>query len=178
MQKQTPSKASCKDIEEDLVLYLYGESAGIDQKSLEGHLADCAPCRKFLKELRAIVPLTLKSDEPSEKFWSLYSREMHQKLAAAEQHSGWRGNFISFFRLWPVPALAAAVVVILVVALSFTEGIWRSREPAPEPQTPVQTQLAANNLEFFKNMDLLDSMELLEQIGGKDNAYKDSRNGV
>ncbi len=165
MRKDSSEERACKKFERDVVFYGYGESTGENRKRIESHLADCGDCRRFLEQLRAILSLTSQPDNPPEAFWERYSREMRAKLAVTERTTPWRDILFSLFRLWPVPALAAALVLILVLALTFSETVWRPRQNLPVGDDRwVQIHPVADNLEFFKTMDLLDSMDLLEAV--------------
>jgi hypothetical protein len=154
----------CKDLDQDLVLYYYGECAEKERKRIETHLQGCVLCRRFLEDLRALLPLTEKPDEPPQAFWESYSREMRKKLAAAEQRGAWWRSLPGFLRPWPVPAMATALILLLAVTLTFTRGLWRSQDLPPEEQALLETLPNAENLEFFKAMDFLDSMDLLEAV--------------
>ena len=155
-------KGSCREFEQDLVLYHYEESTGTEHHRLEAHLEGCASCRGFLEDLRRVTSLTVKTDEPAQVFWESYSREMRRKLAALEEESLWWSTFFSFLRHWPVPALAVALVFILAVTLTFTKGLWHSQHQPAEEKALVEVQPIAENLDFFKALDFLDSLEFLE----------------
>ncbi len=171
MQKENSVKGTCKDIEENLVLYHYGECAGKDRNKVEAHLVVCVSCRRFLDKLRTIPPLTVKPDEPPKAFWDSYSREMRQKLAAVEERASWRSGVFSHFRPWSVPTVAAALVLLLVVALTFTRGIWQPQQPLSKEEPLVQMQPVAENLEFFETVDLLDSIDLLETLDARTSGH-------
>jgi hypothetical protein len=61
------------------------------------------------------------------------------------------------------------LVLILALTLTFTKGAWRAREFPPEEEALLEIMPMAENLEFFKTMELLDSMDLLEIGGGPAN---------
>lgn len=157
----------CKEFEQDLVLYYYRECEENRRSKVESHLQSCACCRHFLEELRGLLPMTVKPDEPPQAFWESYSQEIHRRLAAAEQKDAWWKGLVSVFRPWPVPALATATVLILVVALTFTKGIWRLNQPPAEEKAFLEVVSVADNLDFFNAMDFLDSMDLLETLEGR-----------
>ncbi|TMA56359.1 MAG: zf-HC2 domain-containing protein [Deltaproteobacteria bacterium] len=54
----------CKELEENLVLFHYGDLADTERDALQVHLGSCAGCADYLKELTALLPLTIKTDEP------------------------------------------------------------------------------------------------------------------
>lgn len=164
-RKELPLVA-CKDFEQDLVLYYYGECVETERNRVETHIDGCAPCRHFLKELRTLLPLTAKPDKPPQAFWEGYSREMRRKLAAVGPKGPWWRGFFSFLRPWPVPALAAALVLVLALTFTFTKGMWRSEEQLSEEEAVLEILPMAENLEFFKTMDLIESMELIEALEG------------
>ena len=45
----------CKELEEDLVLYYYGEIADDEKRRIDQHLGDCAGCGRFLEDLTSIA---------------------------------------------------------------------------------------------------------------------------
>jgi predicted anti-sigma-YlaC factor YlaD len=151
---------ACKEFEQDLVLYHYGDCVGADKQRVESHLERCDACRDFLQELKAFLPSTLAVDEPPSSFWQDYSREMRIKLAAADEKPNWMRALASFFRPWPIPALAAAAIV--TIGLTMTVGHFRWSADMPSGSDEYVEM--ASNADFFKSMDLLDSMDLLESI--------------
>lgn len=157
---------SCKEFEEDLVLYYYGECGPAERGRIEKHLGDCRACKGFLADLGRLLPLTIKPDEPPQLFWQNYSREMRTKLASVEQKNPWWSALTLPFRPWPVPAVATALVLILALTLTFGKRIWRPQDLPPEEEGVMEILPMAENLEFFKAMDLLDSLDLLEAAGG------------
>ncbi len=156
------SQGACKEFEQGLVLYYYGEAAGDERTRMERHLQGCAICREFLAGLGRLLPQTIKEDEPPQVFWQGYSREMRHKLASAEQRGRWWSNLALLLRPWPVPALATAMVLILALTLTFGKRVWRAPDLPPEEEGMMEILPMAENLEFFRAMDLLDSLELLE----------------
>lgn len=160
MARQKENMSSpCKLFEQDLVLFHYGELAGADEEKVKTHSANCAACAGYLKELAALLPLTVKSDEPPQEFWHNYNRELRQKLEAAEASSSWWQRFAIAFRPSRLAALAGAAVVVLALTFTLGKVIWT-------PQNVVQDdEIAADlseNLEFFGAMEVLDNLELLE----------------
>lgn len=165
-QRNHPLQRSCKGFEEDLVLYYYGECGAAERSRIEKHLEDCGTCKQFLADFSRLLPLTIKPDEPPQPFWESYSKEMRTKLASVEQRSPWWGALVSLFRPWPVLALATALVLILALTFTFGRRMWRSQDLPPEEEGMMEILPMAENLEFFKAMELLDSLDLLEAAGG------------
>ena len=168
-QNNDSIRRACKEFEQDLVLYYYGERGREESKELENHLEGCGSCRQFLADLRRLLPLTVKPDDPPQPFWENYSKEMQERLAAIAQRGRWWRDLASLFRPWPVPALATALVLILALTLTFGKRIWRSQDLPPDEEAVLEILPMAENLDFFKAMDLLDSMDLLEDTGGPGN---------
>jgi anti-sigma factor RsiW len=81
---------ACNEFEQDLVLYHYGELSGDSRDQLASHLRACPACASYLKELAALLPLTVTTDEPGQEFWQNYSREMRHKLADLQEKKSWR----------------------------------------------------------------------------------------
>ena len=153
---------ACKKFEQDLVLYYYGESGEDERKKVKKHLEGCNSCQQFLTDLGRLLPLTIKPDEPPQLFWESYSKEMQRRLASAQQRGRWWSELASLFRPWPVPALATALVLILALTLTFGKRVWRAQDLPPEEEGVMEILPMAENFEFFKAMELLDSLDLLE----------------
>lgn len=162
VRREHTLRGACKEFEQDLVLYYYEECAGPERSRAEKHLQSCALCQQFLADLRRLLPLTIKQDEPPQVFWQSYSKEVRRKLATAEQKGRWWSDLAALLRPWPVPALATALVLILALTLSFGKRVWRPQDLPPEEEGIMEVLPMAENLEFFKAMDMLDSLELLE----------------
>ena len=166
MEQDNPSTAvACTQWEEDLVLHYYGELDGSERAAVEDHVRGCEPCRFYLKELESILPLTVKPDEPPQAFWDNYSREMRRKLTEVKERKSWWQSLASFFQPWAIPVSATAVVAILALALTLGKGFWGSKEAPQDDEAFMEILPAAENLEFFKTMEVLDAMDFLEDMG-------------
>lgn len=165
-QRNHTFQGGCKEFEEEVVLYYYGECGPAERSRVEKHLEGCDPCRQFLANIGRLLPLTIKPDEPTPLFWESYSREMRKKLASVEQRNPWWSALASLFRPWPVPALATALVLVLALTLTFGKRMWRPQDLPPEEEGVMEILPMAENLEFFKTMELLDSLDILEATGG------------
>ncbi|MCH7914151.1 MAG: zf-HC2 domain-containing protein [Deltaproteobacteria bacterium] len=168
-QNENRVQGDCKNFEQDLVLYYYGECDRKDRLRVESHLEGCASCRRFLDELRRLLPLTSKLDEPDAAFWDAYSREIHGKLAEVRERPSWWNKLLTLFHPWPVPALATALILVVALTLTFTKGMWRSQGTPPAELTLLEILPVAENLEFFEAMEILDTMDLLEAVEGPKN---------
>lgn len=159
----------CGELEENLVLFHYGDLDGADRGALQGHLHSCTACAGYLKELDTLLPLTLKADQPPETFWTDYNRELRQKLDRAAEKKSWLQSLGEFF--WPrwMPALATAGVVALALTLTIGRGIWSTND-SQDDAAIMELLPVAENLEFFKTMDVLDNLDLLESMGSQSNA--------
>ena len=165
-QDNTSAAVACTQWEEDLVLHYYGELRGSERAAVEDHVRGCEPCRFYLKELESILPLTVKPDEPSQAFWDDYSREMRRKLTEVKERKSWWQSLASFFQPWVIPVSATAVVAILALTLTVGKGFWGSKEAPQDDEAFMEILPAAENLEFFKTMEVLDAMDFLEDMGG------------
>jgi anti-sigma-K factor RskA len=161
---QIPSQ-SCKAYEQDLVLYYYGELAEDELRRTEVHLRECNSCRQTLESLRSLLPLTVKEDHPPQSFWDDYSRELRGKLDQVEAKESWRDRFVSLIRPWPVPAAATAIVILLALTLTLHRTLWRPEQAPPVNGEIFEIIRMTDDVEFYKNLDLLDSMDLLEVPG-------------
>ena len=169
MVQHIKTAAACDQFEQELILYYYGELGSADRSQVEGHIAGCEPCRLYLKEMASLLPLTVAADEPPQAFWDDYSREMRHKLAAAREKSSSWYTTVSLFRPWAVPVFATTAVIALALTLTLTRGPWPIKETSQDEEALIEALPMTENLEFFSNMEVLDTMDLLEYIGSQAN---------
>jgi len=162
MKRDRDLRPACQEYEHELVLYYYGECAPPNRERLEGHLEVCTACKDFIGDLRLVLPLTVKPDEPSEVFWQTYSRELKNKLAAAKPRSYWQRVLSSLVSPWPVPVMATALALVIAVGLIFTRDRWQRPDAPPAQEALLEVLPLAENLEFFTAMEILDSMDLID----------------
>jgi putative zinc finger protein len=160
----------CKEQEENLVLFHYGELLGAERDDLRGHLQSCPLCTAYLKDLAALLPLTIAAEQPPEIFWIDYNRELRHKLDGLAEKKNWRHQLADFFQPRWLPAFAAAAVVALALMLTLGKGIWPKNDPSQEDAAILELLPVAENLEFFKSMEVLDDLDLLESMGSQGNA--------
>jgi len=160
---------ACKEWGEDLVLYYYGECRDAERSRVERHLEACASCRQLVEDLRALLPGTVRPDDPPQRFWQDYSRELRRKLDAQEEKGlGWKDSLF-WLRPWPVVSMATAAVLILALTLTFGRGKWRPQKFLMPDESVLEILPMAENAEFFRAMELLDSLDLLEAAPGLGN---------
>ena len=102
--------------------------------------------------------------------WRDYSRELRHKIDAVSEKQSWRQRLSGFFHPWSIPALAGAAVVMLALTLTFGKGIWQSNDLPKDDAAMIEALPVAENLEFFKAMDVLDDLDLLESMGNQGDA--------
>jgi predicted anti-sigma-YlaC factor YlaD len=166
-QHDKSAAVACTNWEEDLVLYYYGELDGSERATIEGHVQRCEACRSYLKEMESILPLTVEPDEPPQAFWDNYSREMRGKLTEVTARKSWWQSLASFLQPWAIPVSATAIVAILALTLTLGKGFWSSKEVPQDDEAFLEILPAAENLEFFKTMEVLDAMDFLEDMGNQ-----------
>ena len=169
MAQHKSSVSACEKFEPDLVLYYYGELAGTDRDKVDFHIAACEPCRLYLEQMRSLLPLTVATDSPPQTFWDDYSREMRRKLAAVHRSPAWWQSFLSLLQPRMVPAFATTAVILIALTLTFGKGLWRTNDVPQDDQAFMEVLPVAENLEFFTNLEVLDSLDLLEFLGSQGN---------
>ncbi len=162
--------APCAALEENLVLYHYGELDRTEGATLQAHLQNCAGCAGYLQELGSLLPLTVKTDQPPPSFWTDYNRELRDKLDGTAEQKSWRQALAAFYQPRLVPVFAAAAIVALAMTFTLGRGIWSTNELAQDDAEMMEVLPVAENLEFFKAMDVLDNLDLLEFMGSQGNA--------
>ena len=161
---------ACAEMEENLVLFHYGDILGTERNTVQVHLENCAGCAGYLKHLSTLLPLTRQVDELPPEFWTHYNRELREKLDSAAEKKSWRQSFVDFFQPRWVPVLAMAAVFTLALTFTFGKGMWSNNDPAKEDVAIMELMPVAENLDFFASMDVLDDLDLLESMGSQGNA--------
>jgi hypothetical protein len=155
---------ACLALEQDLVLFHYGELSGPERHRVQAHLSGCAVCTRALRELESLLPKTILSDQPPLDFWRGYSRELRDKLAAVAERQPWWRSLFTAPRSWLLPAGAASAVVALALGFTVSGDFWQQPAPAPAADDALLEILPmAENLDFFRNLDVLDELDFLDQ---------------
>jgi hypothetical protein len=162
MKNSLPLSGACKNYEEDLVLDYYGECGAADHRRVEEHLAECAACRRFVDDLRALLPQLAKGQEMPESFWQNYYRETVAKLGALDARRDWWGNRFAPWKTWLVPAFGTAAVAGLALGLLFARGSLPLSSSASPGKLPEAIIADAEQLEFFSSLDMLESLRQME----------------
>ena len=159
-------RTACKDFEEDLVLYYYGDDSEAERSRVESHLPSCASCHAFLDDLRKLLPQMVKPNELPQSFWDNYHREMVEKLACQEERKYCWRNLLAPMRVWMLPAFGTAVVAALAIGLVIEKGNWLFPLSQPREKIPQEILADTNQLEFFESLDMLESLSKLEALDG------------
>jgi len=161
-------KKPCTELEADLVLLHYGDLEDSEREKLQAHVAGCAGCADYLKELTTLLPLMVANDAPPREFWMNYNRELRHKIDAAGESKSWWQSLTAIFKPGYLPAFATAVVVVLALTFTLGRGLWSGKNGAPDEEF-TEALPVAENLEFFRVMDVLDELDLLELMGNQTN---------
>jgi anti-sigma factor RsiW len=160
-------QSACSEFEADLVLYYYGDGSAAERDRVEKHLAACQRCTHFMDDLRVLLPQMAQKVELPQTFWDAYYRETVQKLEQTQERKSWWRALIPNFGGWAIPAFGTAVVVALAVTLVFGKGEWSLRSTsAQQVSIPEEILSDSSRLEFFKSLDLLESLPALENMDG------------
>lgn len=159
-------ESACKEYEEDLVLYYYGESGDEERQRVAHHLSGCERCRLFVDDLTRVLPQMAKSPEMPQSFWDNYYRETVAKLAEQEERKNWWRTWFTPTRTWMMPAFGTVAGLVLVVGLLFGQGNLSSFLERPSRNIPEEVIADGNQLEFFRTMDMLESLDRLEPQDG------------
>jgi predicted anti-sigma-YlaC factor YlaD len=163
---------ACREFEEDLVLYYYGDGSAAERSRVEGHLKDCSRCSAFVLDLRKLLPQMAQPKELPPAFWDNYYREMVQKLVVVRERNAWWRNIFAQFHGWAIPAFGTAVVIVLGLGLTLGSGRWNLLSQSKQETIPQEIMADGSDLEFFKSMDLVESLHVLEALDGKGTAAK------
>jgi anti-sigma factor RsiW len=159
---------ACTDLEADLILLHYGDLDGTERARLQSHVAQCADCSAYLNELSALMPLTVATDSPPQQFWMDYSRELRHKIdARVERKFSWQ-QVVALLKPGYLTALATAATLIIALTFTLGGGLWSSKNDLPDEEL-TEALPVAENLDFFRAMDVLDELDLLEVMGNSAN---------
>ena len=153
-------ESACKEFEADLVLYYYGDDSEADHLRVQRHCSECSRCRRFLDDLHQFLPQMAQPREMPESFWDNYYGEIVQKLALEREQPPWWREFLGSMRFWALPAFGTVAAATLAFLFVFNSGAHPKRS---SPQIPQEILSDPRSVEFFKSMDLLESLSKLEQ---------------
>jgi hypothetical protein len=161
--RDTPLEGACKNYEEDLVLYHYAETGASERAAIEQHLASCLRCREFVDDLGRVLPQMAPKPELPQVFWDNYFRETVAKLdEQAARQNWWRRWFVPT-NGWLVPAFGTVAIAVFAVALILEKGNFKSTTETASVNIPAEVLVDSNQLEFFKSMEILESLSTLEE---------------
>jgi predicted anti-sigma-YlaC factor YlaD len=173
MKHSMPLDNACKNFEEDLVLYYYGENNGAERRRVEQHLSSCVSCQGFVADLNRVLRPMAEQQKMPQTFWDNYYRETVAKLAEQDERKSWWRNLFAPMRIWMVPVLGTAVVAVLAVALVLGKvNVFTDSTPANIPQEILAD---SNQLEFFQSLEMLESLNKLEEQDGNKPEAKTSK---
>jgi hypothetical protein len=154
----------CKELEEDLVLYYYGEITDGEKRRLEQHLGRCVGCGRFLEDLHRLLPHMALPEELPQSFWDDYYRETVAKLThQREQEFHWR-NLFAPMRMWMIPAFGTAVIAALAFGVVLSKGNLSSLYNQAQERIPSEIVTDTEQLEFFRSLDMLEALSALEGL--------------
>ncbi len=130
---------------------LDGALAAHEAAEVEAHLAECAPCRVELAQLRSTVTLLREVDpvQVPEGFAAAVRGRIEQ-LPHATARAGWerlRGALPTIRWSWRTAAAAAAVVLVGIFAVNLVREIV----PSPRSQTVIDAERVNREGDFRKS---------------------------
>jgi anti-sigma factor RsiW len=134
-------KWQCVLIQRWLPEYPDGDLPAFWKRRLQNHLEHCAACRKELADLREIMAAIQAAPvpEPGPEFWTQFSRELHLKLAQANQQRESLGAAPDVWRSRLPYLVGAPILAVLALwaTVHFTNLGQPSREQIPVNQAAV-----------------------------------------
>ena len=110
-------------------------------------------------------PLTVKPDEPPQAFWDDYSREMRRKLADTSERKSWWQSLSVILPALGNSRFRDGGSGDIGPDVDSWQGILGPKEVPQDDEAFMEILPAAENLEFFKTMEVLDAMDFLEDMG-------------
>ena len=161
-----PIDRACKSYEEDLVLYYYAETGATERAAIEQHLAQCLCCRKFVDDLGRLLPQMAPKPELPPAFWDNYFRETVVKLDEQSARQNWWRRWLQPMNGWLVPTFGTAAIAVFAIALMLPKSHFTSTGETAPVNIPAEVLVDSNQLEFFKSLEILESLSTLEEQDG------------
>jgi anti-sigma factor RsiW len=143
----------CKDYEELLVLYHYGELEPSVSEDVAAHLKHCPDCEKELGEISRLIAAAPRYTPTQWEIARTVNGVMDSISAVKARR--WFGKL--------VPAYIAAAAAVAAIVLSVTVPKFIDRAPQ-ENQV-----LAQGDWEVLENYDVIKDYEVIEQMDNIDN---------
>jgi len=170
----------CENIRVQLVAHHEGELEAGERRLVEAHLSACPDCARdagLIREVLARVE-ALPVPEPPVGSWQAFEAAVRRRIAGEAPHRpGLWGRLTSvlqgLFLLRPVPALAAATALGLLLAVGLVRTQRSPREVPPAEVLVLNEDLAIGqdlevleSLDFLEDIEVLERLELLQQLDG------------
>jgi hypothetical protein len=157
-------ESMCKELEEDLVLYYYGEIADDEKRRLEQHLGHCVGCGSFIEDLHRLLPQMALPGELPQSFWDDYCRETVAKLTHQRERKFYWRDFFAPMRMWMIPAVGTAAIAALALGVVLSKGNLSSLYNQAQERIPTEIVTDTEQLEFFRSLDMLEALSALEGL--------------
>jgi anti-sigma factor RsiW len=148
----------CHEIKKLIPLYLDHELGAANTQQVEAHLRNCTDCRTEARAIEKSWDLLgeIKAVEPDPnylaRFWQSVDAQMpwHAKI-----YQNLQAVFLQ--RRW-VPALAGAVIVVLISMIATVQYLQKPNEAA------VLAELDEDEMEMVANIDLAEHYEVIHEL--------------
>jgi anti-sigma factor RsiW len=155
---------ACADRVETILLDVYGELPAGDRPAWERHLETCTACRNERQRLVQILAATREA-MPAPAVLPEETRAIQESVSrrrmGEQSRPWWQGLFLGM-PLRPLPALAAACLLVAAVGWFALQGV-QTRTMIPTVPGP-QEQIMVSDLDILENLDLLEEMDDLEKV--------------
>jgi len=149
-----------------------------ESQRVERHLSECMTCRRFVDDLRGLLPQLAKSQDLPQTFWDSYYRETVAKLRERDERNNWWRNLIAPMKTWLVPTFGTAAVAVLVLGLFYGKISVPSFTDGSSAKLPSEIIADTNQLEFFRSLDMLESLSQIEVPDGGGMKPKSDRSSL
>jgi hypothetical protein len=155
----------CADRRETLFLDVHGELPSSERQAWERHLETCAGCRgerhELVRLLEAAREIMTVPALPAEKAERLRHSITRSWMAEQLPTRWWQGLLVGV-RLRPLPALAAACLLLVVLGWFGWRGFQVRSLNGLVGETPER--IMVSDLEVVENLDLLEEMDDIGRV--------------
>jgi hypothetical protein len=101
--------------------------------------------------------------ELPQAFWDNYFRETVAKLDDQAARQNWWQRWLAPMNSWLVPTFGTVAIAVFAIALMLQKGDFNVTSETASAQIPAEVLVDSNQLEFFKSMEILESLSTLEE---------------
>ena len=157
---------ACSDMQERILLKIYGELGTDEGNHVDAHLRECAGCRAEQARMSRVLA-RLREKEGHQR---LSRHESAAMIAGLRRRLGpraappWIQWLIPDFFIQRFPATAAAAAIVAIIAVFGAYQWFTGGGGSPVSNIDISRQLPEDEIEIIENLELLKEFNMLEKL--------------